>query len=103
FRLEYANRGWESATLRASYTYGKRRGSEYISDPSQNFTSYSLGPLPTGTGSDGRLWIRTISSFRKFDLADRDNNLLNASFNMALQNDLDGSISGQWKDSSYPN
>ncbi len=103
FRIDYANRGFENGTLRASYTYGQRRGSAYISDPIQDYTSYILGPLPTANGTDGRLWLRTISSFRMYDLADRNNNVVNASFNMALLNDLDGGISAQWKDSGYPN
>lgn len=102
YKLEYANRGFERATLRASYEHARRRGSEYITDPYKEFYSTSLGPLPTAN-TNVATWIRNIASLRKFDLADRTNNVLNAMFNMALLPDLDAGLSAQWKDSDYPN
>jgi hypothetical protein len=102
YTLEYANRGFERATLRASYEYARRRGSEYITDPYQGLSSASLGPLPSANFTNAATWIRSIASFRKFDLADRTTNTLNATFNMALLADLDAGVSAQWKDAEYP-
>jgi hypothetical protein len=103
YTLAYANRGFETATLRASYEYARRRGSEYIADPYQAYYSESLGPLPGANLTNAGSWIRSIASFRKFDLADRDSNVLNAMFNMVLLPDLDAGLSAQWKDAEYPN
>ena len=101
--LAYSNRGFEQATLRVSYEYARRGGSEYIADPYQAYYSASLGPLPTTNFTDVASWIRTISSFRKFDLADRTSNTLNAMFNMAVLPDLDAGVNAQWNDFDYPN
>jgi hypothetical protein len=103
YTLAYANRGFEQATLRASYEYSRRSGSEYIANPYQDYYSASLGPLPTATLTNVASWIRNISSFRKFDLADRTSNVLNAMFNMSPFPDLDAGLSAQWNDADYPN
>jgi hypothetical protein len=103
YTLAYTNRGFEQATLRASYEYSRRSGSEYIVDPYQAYSSASLGPLPTANLTNVASWIRNISSFRMFDLADRTSNVLNAMFNTALLPDLDAGLSAQWNDADYPN
>ena len=103
YKLEYANRDFENSTLRASYEYAQRRGSEYISNPITDYTSYSLGPLPTANGTNAATWIRTIASLRKYDLADRDSNILNARFNTSPLQDFDVGLAAQWKDLQYPN
>jgi len=103
YSIAYANRGFDQATLRASYQYSRRSGSEYVTDPYQAYYSASLGPLPTANLTNVDSWIRNIASFRKFDLADRANSLLNAAFNMALLPDLDAGLSAQWNDTDYPN
>jgi hypothetical protein len=100
YRIEYAHRGWESATLRTSYEYAQRRGSEYVSDPIRDFTSFSLGPTPTAGNVSS--WIRVLGNLRRFDLADRDSSTLNANFNASPRADLDVGITAQWKDLKYP-
>ncbi|HEU0202131.1 MAG TPA: MtrB/PioB family outer membrane beta-barrel protein, partial [Burkholderiaceae bacterium] len=57
------------ATLRAAVEYGERRGSAYATNPYREFTSASLGPLPAS--GNAATWIRSVDTFRKFDLADR--------------------------------
>ncbi len=100
-KLGYVNRGLDRGTLRVSYEHARRRGSEYISDPYHQFYSGGLGPLPTAAGNVNS-WIHVLAQLRKFDLADRDQNVLNARFNYALRPDLDGAVSLQWKDAKYP-
>jgi hypothetical protein len=102
YTVAYANRGFEQATFRASYQYLRRSGSEYIANPYQDYYSASLGPLPTADLTNVASWIRNISSFRKFDLADRTSNVLNAMFNMSPLPDLDAGVSAQWNDADYP-
>lgn len=102
YRLEYTNRGFESASLRGSYEYDQRRGSDYNVNPYRDFYSASLGPDPTANGTNVATWIRNIASLRKFDLADRNNHVLNGMFNFSLGPGLDGAASGQWRDSDYP-
>ena len=101
FRLGYVNRALERGTLRLSFEHGRRRGSEYVSDPYHAFLSASLGPLPTAAGNVNS-WIHVLAQLRKFDLADRDQNVVNARFNYALRHDLDGAVSLQLKDARYP-
>lgn len=104
FKLGYVNRSLERGTVRVSFEHGSRRGSEYISDPYEEFFSVGLGPLPTGgaTATSVNSWIHVLAQMRKFDLADRDQNVLNARFNYALRPDLDAGFSMQLKDADYP-
>ena len=101
-KLTYVNRALEAGTLRISFESDRRRGSAYLSDPYGNFYSASLGPLPTAAFTPGELWIRTNDLQRKYDLADRDQNILNARFNVALAADFDMGMSMQAKDLKYP-
>ncbi|OGI48915.1 MAG: hypothetical protein A2151_06245 [Candidatus Muproteobacteria bacterium RBG_16_65_34] len=101
-KLGYTNRGIEDGTVRASYERTNRRGSEYHPDPYDPFFSTSLGPLPTATGTNVASWIHIMDSFRKFDLADRDQNILNARFNYMVATDLDVGVALQYKDARYP-
>jgi MtrB/PioB family decaheme-associated outer membrane protein len=102
-KLGYVNRSLAGGTLRLSAEHDRRRGSEYNPDPYEEFYSASMGPLPTAAGSNMTSWIHINSLHRKFDLADRDQNILNAKFNWALREDLDLGVSGQLKSSKYPN
>lgn len=101
-KLGYVNRSLERGTLRLSYEHDRRRGSEYVSDPYHAFFSSALGPLPTAAATNLNSWIHALAQARKFDLADRDQNILNARMNYALRPDLDGGLSLQWKDARYP-
>ncbi|MBL0142148.1 MAG: MtrB/PioB family outer membrane beta-barrel protein [Betaproteobacteria bacterium] len=101
-KIGYTNRGFESVTLLLSAEGMRRRGSDYNPDPYEEFQSASLGPLPTATGTNYTGWIHVMDSFRKFDLADRDQRTLNGRINWAAAPTLDFGLSGQWKDMSYP-
>ena len=101
-KLNYVNRALEAGTLRISFESDRRRGSAYLADPYGNFYSASLGPLPTAAFTPGELWIRTSDLQRKYDLADRDQRVLNARFNVALADDIDMGMSLQAKDLKYP-
>lgn len=100
FKLGYVNRSLEGGTLRLSYEHDRRRGDAYNADPYEEFYSASLAAMPT-TGNVSS-WIHSIDQFRKHDLADRDQNTLNARFNYMIREDLDGGISLQLKDIDYP-
>jgi hypothetical protein len=101
-KLGYVNRDLAGGTLRASLEGARRRGSTYNSDPYEEFYSSSMGPLPTVNGTNLTSWIHTNDLHRKFDLADRDTQVLNLRFNHALGDDLDIGVALQLKDSNYP-
>ncbi|MCZ2441230.1 MAG: MtrB/PioB family outer membrane beta-barrel protein [Burkholderiales bacterium] len=101
-KLGYVNRALTGGTLRVSLEQDRRRGSTYISDPYEEFFSASMGPLPTTTGSNMTSWIHVNDLHRKFDLADRDQMVLNLRYNHALRDDLDLMLSAQAKDQKYP-
>lgn len=102
FKLGYVNRSLERGTVRLSFEHGSRRGSEYLSHPYHDFVSAALGPLPTEGGTSLNSWIHVLAQMRKFDMADRDQNVANARFNYALRTDLDFGLSLQLKDARYP-
>ena len=101
-KLGYVNRGIENGTLRVALENDRRRGSTYVPDPYGEFYSVALGPLPTANGVATNSWIRTNDLHRKYDLADRDQNILNARFNYMLAPSLDLGTSLQVKDIKYP-
>ena len=101
-KLGFVSRGLENGTLRISLQNDRRRGSTYLPDPYGEFYSIALGPLPTANGVATNPWIRTNDLHRKYDLADRDQNILNARFNYALAPNLDLGTSLQAKDIKYP-
>jgi MtrB/PioB family decaheme-associated outer membrane protein len=77
-KLGYTNRGLAEAVVLLSYEYDTRRGSDYVSNPYTAFYSAALGPIPTSPGTDMTGWIQTNGALRKFDLADRDQNIVKA-------------------------
>lgn len=101
-KLGYVNRGLEIGTLRISLENDRRRGSTYVPDPYGEFYSVALGPLPTANGTATNAWIRTNDLHRKYDVADRDQNILNARFNYMLAPSVDLGTSLQVKDIKYP-
>jgi hypothetical protein len=103
FRVGYVNRALENGTLRLSYEYGRRRGSDFpATSPITQFYSYSFGPVPTANTTNMVSWLRNVDQFRRFDLADRNQNVFNARFNYGLGPALDVSVSVQSKDMEYP-
>ncbi len=101
-KLGYVSRGLDKGSLRISLENDRRRGSTYTPDPYSDFYSVALGPLPTAIGTATNPWIRTNDLHRKYDLADRDQNILNVRFNYALAPNLDLGTSLQAKDTKYP-
>jgi hypothetical protein len=121
FKLGYVNRGFEQATLRMSYEDGRRRGSDYAFWPVGDF----------GTGLPGLDWNTIVAQYqktaaaapgwtvapanmagylaryafesRKYDQADRDQQVFNARLNILATEDMDLGISLQNRDVSYPN
>jgi hypothetical protein len=102
FKVGYVNRHIEDGTIRLSFEADRRRGGTYNPDPYEAFYSVSLGSVLTATGTNMSAWVHNIDQFRKFDLANRDQNILNARFNYAFRPDLDGGVSLQLKDQRFP-
>ena len=101
-RLGYVNRDSETGTLRLSYEYGRRRGSDFVAAPLAEFYSISLGPVPTAATTNMASWLRNVEQFRRFDVADRNQNVLNARFNHGIGPALDASVGLQVRDLEYP-
>lgn len=101
-KLGYVNRGLEDGTLRLSFENDRLRGSVYNSDPYDPFYSASLGLPNTAAGTAMTSYIHINSLHRKFDLAGRDQNILNARFNYMVRHDLDAGVSLQLKEIKYP-
>jgi len=101
-RLGYVNRQIETGSLRLSYEYGRRRGSDFLATPLAESYSISLGPVPTATTTNMATWLRNVDQFRRFDVADRNQNVFNARFNYGFGASLDASVGLQVKDVEYP-
>jgi Putative outer membrane beta-barrel porin, MtrB/PioB len=101
-RLGYVNRGFEAGTLRVSYEYGSRRGSDFVAAPLADFYSSSLGPLPTAPTTNTGTWFRNVDQFRRFDVADRNQNVFSALFNYGLGPALDASVGLQVRNMKFP-
>jgi hypothetical protein len=101
-KIGYVERGALDGTIRLSYEHDRRRGSEYNSNPYEPFLSAGLGPAPTTDTLNVASFFHSIGQFRSFDLADRDQNILNGRVNYALRQDLDGAVTLQLKDAKFP-
>ena len=93
---------FQAGSLRVSYEYGSRRGSDFVAAPLADFYSSSLGPVPTAPTTNMTTWLRNVDQFRRFDVADRDQNVFSAMFNYGLGPALDASVGLQVKDLKYP-
>ncbi len=129
-KLGYVNRGYEQATLRMSYEDGRRRGSEYEFWPIGDFgtglpglnwdtivskylantagngwTGVNVNPTATAPAfnSMAGYLARYAYESRKFDQADRDQQIFNARLNILATDDIDLGVSLQNKDIVYPN
>jgi hypothetical protein len=103
-KLTYVNRSLSGGTLRVSGEIDRRRGSAYVQDPAgEEFYSAAFG-IPTAPGSTASMtnWIHNIEQFRKFDLADRNQTILNGRFNYALTDVLDAAVTAQFRDAKFP-
>ena len=100
-KLGYVNRGVIDGTLRVSVEQGRRRGSEFEADPYAAFMSEGLGPQPGANGVNLTSWLRSVAQMQRFDLADRDQSILNARVNYLFHASLEGGVTLQRKDAEY--
>jgi hypothetical protein len=101
-RFAYVNRGFDSGTLRVSYEYGHRRGGDFVAAPLADFYSGSLGPAPVANGTNMTTFVRNVDQLRRFDVADRNQNIFNVRFNHGIGSMLDASVGVQVRDLDYP-
>jgi MtrB/PioB family decaheme-associated outer membrane protein len=100
-KLGYVNRGLIDGTVRLSAEHGRRRGSEFKADPTAPFLSESFGPQPSTNGVNLTSWLRSVEQLQRYDLADRDQSILNARVNYLFLPSLEGGVTLQWKDAEY--
>lgn len=102
FRVAFNNRDISWATVRVSYEYADRKGSQYNPDPYEPFIMSPAAPLAsTQGGNSGNLMAippHTLAELRKFDLADRKQHVVNARINMILRQDMDVMLSAKLVD-----
>lgn len=102
-KLLHINRSFENANLRWSFEHDRRRGSEYETHhPYVSFYSGYLISEPTA-GNITSWVVHMNNALRKYELADRDQNVLHARGNFMLRADLDLGVSAQLKDIDYTN
>ena len=101
-KLGYTNRGLADAVVLLSYEYDTRRGSDYVPNPYTAFYSAALGPIPTSPGTNMANWIQTNGALRKYDLADRDQNIVKARLNWTGIPALDAGLAVQYNGVRYP-
>ncbi|MEI8171793.1 MAG: MtrB/PioB family outer membrane beta-barrel protein, partial [Rhodoferax sp.] len=120
-KLGYVNRGLGNATLRTSFETDRKRGSDYNYrtfadlgtalpglDPATQirlagtlgYTAFS--PANGTVANNANLFNRYSYYFRKYDQADRDQNIFNARLNFQAREDLDLGVTLQTKDIKYP-
>ncbi len=88
-KLGVTERALGEGTLRASYEYANRRGSEYNPDP---YSAYYTTSLP---GAPDPGIPHTLDELRKFDIADRKQQTLNLRFQYPLAADIDAGLTLQ--------
>lgn len=100
-KLGYTDRGFEALTLRLSLEQSRRSGSEYVSNPYREFYTESL---PDYTVTRGNLLDRlhNLEELRKFDLADRRQQIARLRVNLMPRPDLDLGLSVQARSATYP-
>jgi hypothetical protein len=115
-KLGYVNRALGDTTLRVSYENDYKRGSDYRYRTFEDLGTGLPGLDPAtqialaGTTVNGStypalaasLLNRYSSFFRKYDEADRDQNILNTRLNVMAREDLDVGVNLQIKRAMYP-
>jgi len=98
-KFHLSNRSLSWATLRLSYQYSTRDGSDYDYNPYLPFYTDSLpgfrSSLPDGVTP------HTLADLRKYDLSDRQRNQIKVQANFLPRDDLDLIASVNWTDSDY--
>ena len=101
-KLGYVNRGLGDYTVRVSYEFGRRRGDKYVPSTYDEFFSPALVSIPTAAGTNVTSWVRMNRGFRSYELADRNQQVINGRLDAMLRPNLDAGISAQLKHSHYP-
>jgi MtrB/PioB family decaheme-associated outer membrane protein len=91
FKVSVVDRHFGDGSLRASVEFDRRGGSAYDYDPYAAFYTSSLPGAPADTVP------HTLADLRKFDLADRKQQILNLRWNQPLREDLDLGLTLQHK------
>ncbi|MEI8028528.1 MAG: MtrB/PioB family outer membrane beta-barrel protein [Comamonadaceae bacterium] len=112
-KLGYVNRALGDASLRTSLEKDRKRGSDYnyrtFADlgtglpglsPQEQIAAIQAGVV--GYTLNANLFNRYSYYFRKYDQADRDQNIFNARLNLLAREDLDLGASVQLKNIQYP-
>jgi hypothetical protein len=105
-KLGYVSRGIPRSTLRMSYEYDTRRGDEYhaVSNRTQFYSGALYPYLPTTVALPVAAYQTTnYAATRKYDISDRDQNILNARFNRMFTPTIDGGVGLQVKQARFPN
>jgi MtrB/PioB family decaheme-associated outer membrane protein len=90
-RAALNNRDLSWATIRLSYEHARRTGDQYNSAPSAAFYAPSaFFNTP-----------QTLAELRKYDLAERDQDVVNARVNFLLSATMDLAVSGKIQDNDY--
>jgi MtrB/PioB family decaheme-associated outer membrane protein len=95
YRIELTQRGLLRGSLRLGYEYLRRDGDPYVPNPYEPFYSSSL-PGFTPRFAEGQL-PHTLSSLRKYDLADRDSHAADARLILVLTDAADLSLNARWE------
>ena len=99
WRLSLSNRTMSWATLRVSYEYAKRGGSDYEFDPYEPFYTSDLPgyvpSLPEGSQP------HTLAELRKYDLSGRTQHIFDGRANFLIRDDMDVFVSARWIDNDY--
>jgi MtrB/PioB family decaheme-associated outer membrane protein len=90
--------GHDWGTVRLSYEYADRSGSDYVPDPYVFARSAGLaGYVPRATGDAPY----ALNTFRKYDVADRTEHFIRAQTNFILDERTDLQLSGSYKGTNY--
>jgi hypothetical protein len=99
FRLQLASNGFEWGSVRMSYEYGQLSGSDYTSNPYTAYYSTSLpGYIPASPQGDIPF---TLDNLRKFDVANRSEQVLHGQANYIVSPKTDLQLTGDWKIDDY--
>jgi predicted porin len=101
-KLTFVDRGTVDGTIRVSWEHARRGGGDYDTTVFDPLFSASFGPTPAGGAVAMPGWIHTLGQFRSFDIADRRQDVVNARLDYALHEGVEGAVTLQAKDASYP-
>lgn len=102
-KLGYVNRGLGASTLRLSYEYAQRRGTEYRASTYDGLFSSAIFPMPTAAGANVTSWaVRTNTGMRAFDLSDRNQHKGNLRVDTMVRPGLDAGVSFQAVQARHP-